>query len=71
VVIAPDGTEYHGNNFTGSSIGSVYSYPDSTSFDRMNPVEEMILPGFKLQGMKNTDSLQIRFLLIWKKAIYV
>ncbi len=41
VVIAPDGTEYHGNDFTGSSIGSVYSTAGSTKYDRTNPVEEV------------------------------
>ena len=41
VVIAPDGTEYHGNVFTGSNIGSVYSAANPTNFDRKNPVEEV------------------------------
>ncbi len=39
VVIAPNGTEYHGNNFTGTTIGSVYSTPNPTSYDRLNPEE--------------------------------
>jgi len=39
VVIAPDGTEYHGNVFSGTTIGSVYSTANPTSYDRLNPEE--------------------------------
>ncbi len=41
VVIAPDGTEYHGNVFTGTTIGSVYSAANPTTYDRLNPEEEV------------------------------
>ena len=41
VVIAPNGTEYHGNVFTGSTIGSVYSEANPSTYDRTNPEEEV------------------------------
>ena len=41
VAIAPDGTEYHGNIFSGSTIGSVYSSANPSSYDRVNPEEEI------------------------------
>ena len=40
VVIAPNGTEYHGNVFTGNP-GSAESVANPTSYDRLNPVEEV------------------------------
>ena len=41
VVTAPNGTYYHGNVFAGSTIGSVYSKANPTSYDRSNPEEEV------------------------------
>ena len=40
IVVAPDGTEYHGNIFTGN-VGSAVSVSNPTSYDRLNPVEEV------------------------------
>ena len=41
IVQSPDGKEYHGNIFTGNSIGSVYSASNPSSYDRLNPEEEV------------------------------
>ena len=41
IVKAPDGTEYHGNVFTGNTIGSVYSKANPSTYDRTNPEEEV------------------------------
>ncbi|MBS3817115.1 MAG: S8 family serine peptidase, partial [Candidatus Thermoplasmatota archaeon] len=39
-VTAPDGTTYHGNKFSGS-VGSAFSVENPSTYDDLNPVEEV------------------------------